>query len=340
MKWYEKTWVTILTLIFFAPVGIFLMWKYHDWKMVVKIVLSCVSALIFISMITPSGDSDAEQARTAYQQQESPDVDDVDISSIFGEVQIVSHTNFLGEVIGESGLVFADSTLLTEAGLVKFFHSYISGSDMNFFIIDFGDGTGYLFPGSNNNFQHVQLDDERSPTGSARGRSGRVLSDSVFILGDGEYTEPPTLIAPDEIWRHIYDIVTNSIHMGIAFRGDEVFVSRSDDGNIGVAIILGENDYHDGLLSSISASHAADITYAILNEHSYLDDYWSVITLSIYDVGTVSRQQNNAIVDTAIFHGVEVTHRSFDYMEFFHEFNLDFDVLVFEEILANVSSRD
>lgn len=43
-KWYQKTWVIILLLIYFFPVGIYLMWKHTAWKKGVKVAITAVWA--------------------------------------------------------------------------------------------------------------------------------------------------------------------------------------------------------------------------------------------------------------------------------------------------------
>ena len=48
-KIYEKTWFMWATLILFAPVGIFLMWKYKRLNKVPRIILSCVFAICFVT---------------------------------------------------------------------------------------------------------------------------------------------------------------------------------------------------------------------------------------------------------------------------------------------------
>ena len=47
-KWYEKNLAIILFLIFFFPVGIFLMWKYSRWNKVAKIIISIFFGLVLI----------------------------------------------------------------------------------------------------------------------------------------------------------------------------------------------------------------------------------------------------------------------------------------------------
>ena len=58
-KFYEQTWFMWAMLLFFAPVGIFFMWKFHpEMKKKTKIILSIVFALFFIiAMTIYSGDS-------------------------------------------------------------------------------------------------------------------------------------------------------------------------------------------------------------------------------------------------------------------------------------------
>ena len=47
-KFYTKTWFMLLMLVLFAPIGIFLMWKFHDeMKKDAKIILTIVFAIFF-----------------------------------------------------------------------------------------------------------------------------------------------------------------------------------------------------------------------------------------------------------------------------------------------------
>ena len=48
-KWYEKNLAIILLLIFFFPVGLFLMWKYSNWNKVIKIVISIFFGIVLLS---------------------------------------------------------------------------------------------------------------------------------------------------------------------------------------------------------------------------------------------------------------------------------------------------
>lgn len=47
-KWYEKNLIIILFLILFFPIGVFLMWKYSRWNIVIKIVILIFFGLFMI----------------------------------------------------------------------------------------------------------------------------------------------------------------------------------------------------------------------------------------------------------------------------------------------------
>ncbi|WP_018305495.1 ComEC/Rec2 family competence protein [Desulfitobacterium hafniense] len=48
MKFYEKTWFLWLSLIFFAPVGIFLMWKQQRFAKVPRVILAVLFVFVFL----------------------------------------------------------------------------------------------------------------------------------------------------------------------------------------------------------------------------------------------------------------------------------------------------
>jgi len=51
-KFYQKTWFIVLALIFFAPLGVFLLFKYKQWKTPVKIIIAVVALLLFLVIWT------------------------------------------------------------------------------------------------------------------------------------------------------------------------------------------------------------------------------------------------------------------------------------------------
>lgn len=49
-KWYQKTLVILALLVFFFPIGLFLMWKYANWNKSTKwIITGIIASLIFLS---------------------------------------------------------------------------------------------------------------------------------------------------------------------------------------------------------------------------------------------------------------------------------------------------
>lgn len=50
-KWYGRTWFVVLGLLFFAPLGIFLAWKYSGWTKKAKILATVLTSAFFIYAI-------------------------------------------------------------------------------------------------------------------------------------------------------------------------------------------------------------------------------------------------------------------------------------------------
>lgn len=84
-KFYEQTWFMWVMLIFFAPVGIFFMWKFHpEMKKNTKIILTVVFAILFI-IIMASNDSETDDNSgntTKYETNKKVEVTVVDFSSM------------------------------------------------------------------------------------------------------------------------------------------------------------------------------------------------------------------------------------------------------------------
>lgn len=56
-RFYQKTWFIILALIFFWPLGIFLMWKFSKWNKIVKIIISILCLFALIGLFTGNDDT-------------------------------------------------------------------------------------------------------------------------------------------------------------------------------------------------------------------------------------------------------------------------------------------
>ncbi|MFC4682890.1 hypothetical protein [Exiguobacterium sp. s149] len=61
MRIFEKTWFVILTLIFFFPLGLFLMWKYEKFNKVARIIVTVVIGLAAFSTFTGDPEDTATQ---------------------------------------------------------------------------------------------------------------------------------------------------------------------------------------------------------------------------------------------------------------------------------------
>lgn len=71
MSFYKRTWFIILALVFFAPLGLFLMWRYKTaWGKPIKVVLTVFFCIWFLGLLignfsdTPSESVSAEPAES------------------------------------------------------------------------------------------------------------------------------------------------------------------------------------------------------------------------------------------------------------------------------------
>jgi hypothetical protein len=76
--WYTKTWVVILALWLFFPVGLYLMWRFTRWEVSVKTVVSVVISLLLILVVVSAaigGDETDDDEVAARDVTPSPTVD-------------------------------------------------------------------------------------------------------------------------------------------------------------------------------------------------------------------------------------------------------------------------
>ncbi|MEX5940540.1 hypothetical protein AB6F53_12525 [Staphylococcus haemolyticus] len=58
MKWYKSSWFVILSLIFFFPLGLFLMWYFKKWTNFGRIIITViVGILIIVGLVTDPPDN-------------------------------------------------------------------------------------------------------------------------------------------------------------------------------------------------------------------------------------------------------------------------------------------
>lgn len=60
--WYSQTWVAVVALVLFFPVGVFLMWRFQRWEVWLKTIITVAAALvafiIIIAFLTTPADDD------------------------------------------------------------------------------------------------------------------------------------------------------------------------------------------------------------------------------------------------------------------------------------------
>lgn len=49
-KWYRHTWLSIVALVLFAPLGIFMIWKFGKWRKLTRIIVTAVAFGWFVIM--------------------------------------------------------------------------------------------------------------------------------------------------------------------------------------------------------------------------------------------------------------------------------------------------
>ena len=88
-KFYAKKWFMWVMLILFAPVGIFLMWKFHpEMKKNTKIILTIVFAILFLIIaIGSAGDETTNDSGSSYNGGSNT------TSKVKAEVEVIDVTN-------------------------------------------------------------------------------------------------------------------------------------------------------------------------------------------------------------------------------------------------------
>ncbi|BFL78710.1 hypothetical protein PXW92_03595 [Staphylococcus hominis] len=76
---YKKNWFIFLSLTFFFPLGVFLIWRYTFFKKSTKVIISLIFTIFFVITLTlPNTDSN-EESDTSNHQQETKDSNKIEI---------------------------------------------------------------------------------------------------------------------------------------------------------------------------------------------------------------------------------------------------------------------
>ena len=75
--WYTKTWAAVVALLFFFPLGLFLMWRFQRWEVWIKTAITVVGSLfaIFIIVAAAVGGEDDDGEAVGQEASPSPPVE-------------------------------------------------------------------------------------------------------------------------------------------------------------------------------------------------------------------------------------------------------------------------
>ncbi len=75
VRFYQKTWLIVLALIFFWPIGVILMWKFAKWNKIVKIIISILCVFALIGLFTGNNNESADTSDSSPAIEETSDID-------------------------------------------------------------------------------------------------------------------------------------------------------------------------------------------------------------------------------------------------------------------------
>jgi hypothetical protein len=71
--WYAQTWAAVVALLFFFPLGLFLMWRYQRWEVWIKTVITVAGSLFTLLVIVSAAlGADGDEGGEAVRQEASP----------------------------------------------------------------------------------------------------------------------------------------------------------------------------------------------------------------------------------------------------------------------------
>lgn len=110
MKWHEKTWVIVLFLILFFPVGLVLVWKKKEWGSKRKVIITAiVGVCIVIGAFAPEEEEEAsasankvqEQAEVQVEEEKKESPEEIKQSAIARDKELFDNFNTYNVVVQE-----------------------------------------------------------------------------------------------------------------------------------------------------------------------------------------------------------------------------------------------
>lgn len=100
-KWYQKSWGIGLLLLCVFPVGAYLLWKYGEFNVKTKKILTGIFAVIFLIMMFSSGNDNQEPAKENIVQTEQQESTQEEKKEILPQVQSVMDSTNVDEAQAE-----------------------------------------------------------------------------------------------------------------------------------------------------------------------------------------------------------------------------------------------
>lgn len=126
-KWYQKTWAIVLLLVFFFPVGLFLMWKFTNWNKKLKWGITAFFIIMFIiGMVTDDTPQTAttatqsENKQEAAQETTSPTARPTKPKVTEASVDETAYTNKISEIL-ENQASFMDEVSTLQDNPIEIF---------------------------------------------------------------------------------------------------------------------------------------------------------------------------------------------------------------------------
>jgi hypothetical protein len=70
--WYTQTWIAVVALVLFFPLGVFLMWRFQRWEVWIKTVITVAGSLLTILFIVAAATGEEDDTTKAVRQEASP----------------------------------------------------------------------------------------------------------------------------------------------------------------------------------------------------------------------------------------------------------------------------
>ena len=217
-----------------------------------KKILFVLTALLLLIPGCGSNHDSPEKSPAAIPEEVEEEPDD---DSIFSKIQSFESMN------GDWALATVDKKLMTDNDLIDYYFSHIKDSGYKWFVLDFQNGTGYMFIESKNAFEYIyQHEDDWS------------LSDMNKVIGSGfvykdrvEYSPADEPAYDGMSFEESVDTLITLLRESISDDFEKNYNIEYDADYNAVVILV----WYDGL--------ATEVGTAIMNDDAYYSKTWQEV---------------------------------------------------------------